>query len=103
MPEDRFLATALAIGLAALVTYSLRFGGLLLAGRLPQKGRICRGMEALPGAIILSLVAPSILNAGWFGFLAAGATAAVTRITGNVFIAMLVGMGIIFAQRQMGL
>jgi uncharacterized membrane protein len=92
-----------AIGLCAAVTYGLRLGGLLLASRLPESGRIKRAMDALPGAILLALVAPSVAGAGLWGFLGAGLTALLVRVTGNVFLAMAAGVGVVAAARQMGL
>lgn len=93
--------TIVAISLAALATYSLRIGGLLLASRLPRTGRIRRGMNALPGALLFSLILPLIINEGIWGIVAAGATAIIALRTKNVFLAMAVGVGIIFAQRQL--
>lgn len=90
----------IAIGLAAIVTYSLRVGGLLLAGRLPDSGRFRKFMDALPGAILLSLVAPGIISAGFWGCAAALCTGLCTYKTGNVFLSMMIGMGIIVVQRQ---
>lgn len=92
----------LAIGLAALATYSLRIGGLLLASRLPKKGRFRRGMNALPGALLFALVLPGILSEGVWGVVAASVTAIVAFRTKNIFLAMLLGVGIVFVQRQLG-
>jgi uncharacterized membrane protein len=87
---------------AAGTTYGLRLGGLLLSDRLPQNGAFRRFMEALPGTILISLVAPGILAAGAWGALAAAATAICTWKTRNVFLAMLVGMMIVAATRYLG-
>lgn len=92
-----------AILLAAGVTYSLRVGGLLLAARMPKQGRFRRGMEALPGALLLSLVIPSVAEAGVWGVVAAACTALIVLKTRSTLLAMLVGMGVIFLQRQAGL
>ncbi len=89
-----------AIGLAALVTYILRAGGLLLAERLPDSGRFKRFMDALPGTILLSLVAPGIAAAGVWGIVAAGGVVVCVRKTGNLFLSMLIGMAVIVIQRQ---
>ena len=94
-------ATTLAIAGAAGVTYALRLGGLLLAGYLPQNGPFRRVMDALPGTILVALVAPGILAAGPWGIAAAGATAFCAARTGSTFFAMAVGMIIIAIQRQL--
>ena len=90
----------LAIGFAAAVTYLLRFGGLMLAVKLPSSGRCRRFMDALPGTILLSLIAPGIVSAGWWGGIGALATALCAYKTGNTFVSMLVGVGIVALQRQ---
>ncbi len=96
-------AAVTAILGAAAATYGLRLGGLLLADRLPQTGAFRRFMDALPGTILLSLVAPGILAAGLWGGLAAGVTALLTWKTGNVFLSMLVGVAIVAGARHLGL
>ena len=101
-PADNTITIALAIAGAALVTYGMRLGGLLLAGRLPKNGGFRRFMDALPGTILLSLVAPGIVSAGPLGALAALATALCAWKTKNVLVAMVAGMIIVAAGRWMG-
>lgn len=96
-PTD--LSIALVIAGAALATYSLRLGGLLLAEHLPQNGGFKRFMEALPGTILLSLVAPGIYSTGLLGGVAALATALCAWKTKNVLFAMVVGMGLVAVGR----
>jgi uncharacterized membrane protein len=88
---------AMAIAGAALVTYSLRLGGLLLAERLPKNGGFKRFMETLPGTILLALVAPGIFSAGMIGGVAAMATALCAWKTKNLLLAMIVGMAMVAA------
>jgi len=92
----------LAVGLAALVTYSLRLGGLLLAAHFPRTGRFRQGMNALPGALLFSLVVPSIFTEGVWGLLAGGLTALIVLRTRNTLLTMLAGMLVIFVARKMG-
>ncbi len=92
----------LVILLAALVTYSLRLGGLLLAGSLPKTGRFRIFMNALPGTILLSLIVPGALSYGFWGWVATGATAGCSLKTGNVFASMLLGVAIVAASRYFG-
>ena len=89
----------LAIAGAALVTYGLRLGGLLLAEHLPRNGGFRRFLAALPGTILLSLVAPGIVSAGLLGVVAALSTALCAWKTRNVFLGMILGMGIVAAGR----
>jgi len=88
------------IGLAAMVTYLLRFGGLMLAGRLPRSGRWKRFMDALPGTILLSLIAPAIVSAGAWGGVGTLATALCAYKTKNVLLSMLLGVAIVALSRQ---
>ena len=92
----------LVIFLAALVTYGLRLGGLLLAGRLPKTGRFRLFMDALPGTILLSLIVPATLAAGFWGWVATVATALCSLKTGNVLISMVLGVAIVAVSRYLG-
>jgi uncharacterized membrane protein len=92
----------LAVGLAAAVTYSLRLGGLLLATHFPRSGRFRQGLDALPGALLFSLVLPSIVAEGYWGLLATVLTAMVVLRSRNTLLAMLVGMSVIFIARKFG-
>lgn len=89
----------ITIGCAALVTYGLRIGGLLLSERLPSTGRFKVFMDALPGTLLLSLIAPGIVASGVLGGVAALATAICTHRTGNIFLSMVIGMGIVAGGR----
>ena len=99
LPSPTDMSVVLAIAGAALATYGLRLGGLLLAEHLPQNGGFKRFMEALPGTILLSLVAPGIFSAGALGGIAALATALCAWKTRNVLLAMVVGMGLVATGR----
>ncbi len=101
MPPNPLIdpSIVMAIAGAALATYGLRLGGLLLAEHLPKNGGFKRFMEALPGTILLSLVAPGIYSAGLLGAVAALATALCAWKTKNVLIAMLVGMALVAGGR----
>lgn len=93
--------SVVAILLAAAATYSLRLGGLLLASRMPKTGRFRRGMDALPGALLFSLVLPPIVSEGVWGIVAAALTGLVAFRTRNTLLAMIAGMGVIFVQRHL--
>jgi uncharacterized membrane protein len=67
MSEGAFSADTMFIlvvlGMTA-VTYALRAGGYWVMGRVPITPRVRRGLEALPGAIIVSTILPIILQGG---------------------------------------
>ena len=90
----------IAVAGAALVTYSFRLGGLLMAERLPRSPAFRAFMQALPGTILLSLVAPGILTFGPGGCIAAAATAITAVKTRQLLPAMLVGMTVVLVQRH---
>lgn len=92
----------LAVGLAALATYSLRLGGLMLASRLPKTGRLKCAMDALPGSLLFSLVVPSIVAEGLWGVVATLLIALVVLKSRNNLAAMAVGMAVILFARKAG-
>ncbi|WP_305988063.1 AzlD family protein [Roseibium sp. MMSF_3544] len=67
MSEGAFTADSMVLvailGMAA-VTYALRAGGYWIMGRVTVTPRIRRGLEALPGAIIVSTILPIVLQGG---------------------------------------
>jgi uncharacterized membrane protein len=89
------------VGMAA-VTYLTRVSGLWVGGRLRSQPRFDAAIAALPGAILVSLVAPGVVTAGIPGFVAAAATVLVAiRLRGNILAAMLVGVLVVWALRMM--
>ncbi|WP_136797394.1 AzlD family protein [Desulfosediminicola ganghwensis] len=90
------------IAAAAVATYSLRLGGLLLAGRLPKTGKFRRFMDALPGTILLSLIVPAAFAAGFWGWIATACTALCSLRTGNIFASMVIGVTIVAVSRYFG-
>jgi uncharacterized membrane protein len=90
----------LTIGLAAVVTYLLRVGGLMLAGRLPNAGKMKLFMDALPGTVLMSLIAPGIASAGLWGVIGALVTAFCVYKTRNLFLSMLVGVLLVALTRH---
>lgn len=82
------------------VTYATRASGLWLGNRLRITPRLEALFAALPGAILVSLVAPAVFKAGVRGILAAAATALVAlRLRGNIVVPMVVGVIVLWALR----
>ena len=88
MKMDSFLL----ILYCAIITYSLRFGGLLLSRRLPEKGRVKRALNILPAAILISYVTPGIGNSGYLGIIAAIVIVIMTKLTGKVLLSTATGI-----------
>ena len=76
------LITLLAIVLMALTTYATRAGGLWLASRFDLSERAGAWLDQIPGAILVSLVAPTVLTGGPAEALAALAVVVVAVRTG---------------------
>ncbi len=93
----------LTIGFSALATFSLRFGGLMLANKLPRSAKFNRFMEALPGTLLLALIAPGALSSGIWGGIGLLCTAICTYKTRNLFVAMVVGMAVVALGRAIAL
>lgn len=91
--------TILAIALMALATYATRAGGLWLASRLPISERTEVWLGYIPGAILVSLVAPVVVSGGLVEALAALAVVAVAVKTGNLLASMLTGVGTVLVLR----
>jgi len=88
------------VGMAA-VTYLTRVSGLWIGGRIRSHPRVDAVIAALPGAILVSLVAPAVVAAGVPGLVAAAATVLVViRLRGNILAAMLVGVLVVWALRM---
>jgi len=93
--------TIIAIVLMALATYATRVGGLWLASRLPLSGRVEAWLGYIPGAILVSLVAPVIVSGGIVEALAALAVVAVALKGGNLLASMLTGVGAVLILRAL--
>lgn len=88
----------LIFGLAA-ATFAIRLSGYLLGQRLPERGPWARGLQALPGCLILSLVTYLMMQGGpqeW----TAGAIALTVALTSrNLPLTMAVGIAAIYLMR----
>lgn len=84
----------------ALVTYGTRAGGLWLMGRVQPSPRVERWLRHIPGAVIVSIVAPIVAAGGPAELLATAATVGVGLRTKNVLLTMLAGVGTVWAARS---
>jgi uncharacterized membrane protein len=99
-------AVAAILGMA-VVTYLTRIGGLWLMGRVTRASggvlppRVEAAMRAIPGAILVAIVAPAVLASGPAQLLAAGVTAVVAARTRSLVLALVVGVAAVWALRIM--
>ncbi len=91
----------LTIALMALATYATRVGGLWLMSRLTISGRTEAWLGYIPGAILVSIVAPTVLTSGIAEALAALAVVVVALRSGSMPIAMATGVGAVLALRSL--
>lgn len=84
----------------ALVTYMARAGGLWLMGFVKPSPGVEAWLKAIPGAVIVSLVAPTVLASGLPETLAALATVLVAARTKNMLLAVVVGVAMVWALRR---
>ena len=84
--------TLFTIVLMAVATYATRAGGLWLASRFDLTGWAEAWLDQIPGAILVSLVAPVVLTGGFAEALAAVAVVFVAVKTGSLPAAMVTGV-----------
>ncbi len=89
----------LVIVLMALATYATRAGGLWLASRLDLSERAGAWLDQIPGAILVSLVAPTVFAGGLAEALAAVAVVIVALRTSSLPAAMVTGVGTVVVLR----
>lgn len=86
-------ATTLAAILAmAVATYATRLVGPAIAGRFALAGRARAAVEAIPGSVLVAVIAPLIVNSGPAG-IAAGAVTAIAAARGSLIVAVIAGVG----------
>lgn len=90
------LLTILGMG---AVTYMTRIGGFWLLGRITPTKRVEAWMRAIPGAVLVSLIAPALLAAGVVGFVAAAATVLIAARTHRLLPALVAGVVIVAVAR----
>ena len=96
MPLEALIAI---LGMAA-VTYAIRAGGFLIAGRLPSAGFVALWMRNIPGAVLAALIAPDALKGGPAVWVATIAATGVYLATRNVFATIVGGVLAIFVLRR---
>lgn len=83
----------------ALVTYATRVSGVWVMHRLSPSARMTAFLRHVPSTILVSIVAPSALDAGAPGILAVLAAAAVAFRTRSVLLAMIGGIVVLLLAR----
>ncbi len=91
--------TLAAIVAMAVVTYLTRIAGLFAAGRIRLSGRAKAAFDAIPPAVLVAVIAPTVLATGWQETVAALVTALLaTRLP--LLATVAVGVVTVVALRQ---
>jgi len=99
--NDFDMVAIILIILAGIITYSLRFGGLLIGDMLSKHKFVENLIKALPGTLLLSFIFPSIISEGFPGIISALVAGITAKKTNNVLIALVLGMAIIILFRNL--
>lgn len=94
------LPTLLAILGMALATYATRIAGLFLMRYVTVKGRTKAAFDALPPAILMAVIAPTVIATGVAETIAAAITAASAFLRLPMIFTILVGMASVVILRM---
>lgn len=83
----------------AVATYVTKAGGLWVLDRITLSERSEAGLEALPGGIIVAILAPRLVDGDPATWVGAAAVVAVAARTDNVVVSLLVGFVVVLALR----
>lgn len=84
--------TLVAILGMALATYATRVGGLYLLRGVTVKGRLKSALDALPPAILMAVIAPTVLTTGAAETIAAVIAAATAFMRVPLIVTILTGV-----------
>ncbi|MGE0007486.1 MAG: AzlD family protein [Parvibaculaceae bacterium] len=93
-------ATLAAIIGMALATYATRVSGLFLMRYVTVKGRTKAAFDALPPAILMAVIAPTVLATGVPETIAAAITAASAFLRLPMIVTILIGMASVVLLRM---
>lgn len=88
------------LGMAA-VTYLTRWLGPFLMSRVNLSKKLEAWLSYLPGTILVSLVLPDLLRSGAAGIIAGFTSLIAARLSGNLFLALVVGVVTAWAGRSL--
>lgn len=94
MTEPWIVILGLAVG-----TFAARLGGILLGQRLPTGGGWARALNALPGTLIVALVAGQLIQGGWHEWIAGALAATTAFATRSLVLTMAVGIATVYLLR----
>lgn len=98
MIDETVLVTIVGIAVATIVT---KTGGYWLIQRVEVSPRAEVGLSVLPGAILISLIAPRIIGGGLPEWISAGVVFVIAVRTGNILLAIFGGVGSVMIVRAL--
>lgn len=93
-----FLSLATIIAMA-VATYLTRIGGLYLMRGVTVKGRLKAALDALPPAVLMAVIAPTVLSSGPAETIAAVITAAAAFLRLPMLVVVAIGVAAVVALR----
>ena len=87
------------IAAMSLATYVTKAGGLWLLGKVDLSPRVESGLQILPGAIIVSILAPELIGGTLATWIAAGVVLVVAWRTDSITLSLGTGVVAILALR----
>ena len=100
MPVDASALLAI-LGMAG-VTYLTRVSGLWLARRMAPSERLGAILGYVPGAVLISIVAPNVLAKGPAEAIAAAVTVLASILSRSLPVAMVAGVAAVWLGRHFG-
>ncbi len=94
------LTTLLAIIGMGMATYASRISGLLLMRGVVVKGRLKAALDAVPPAVLMAVITPTVFMTGKAEALAAVATAIAAFLRLPLLATILVGVGSVVLFRK---
>ena len=83
----------MVVAAMAAVTYAIRAGGFWLMGYVPLTPRVRSILNALPGAVIASIILPLAVRGGTAAVIAVVTSLVVMALRRNDLLAVICGMG----------
>jgi branched chain amino acid efflux pump len=97
------LGFAASLTAMAVAAYATRAGGYWLIGHFPIGPRLRRMLDALPGVVIASIVAPVLVRNGLSAGCAVAAAMGTMIVLRNDFAAVVAGIAVAALARMAGL
>lgn len=99
MPGDvSVTALAVVLGMSA-VTYATKAGGFWVLDRVEPSDSVREALDALPGGIVVAILAVRLLDGGPPEWVAGLAVVGVAHRTDSVLLAMTAGVGVLLLLR----